>query len=65
LSACGGGIPDLLATAPAAAPAAPERRRAYFIEVKDSSKSPSRRQLTPAQITLHAAFAKAGIPVHA
>jgi hypothetical protein len=53
-------MPDLLATAQRARLLP---WRSFLIEVKDGSKSPSRRQLTPAQITLHAAFAKAGIPV--
>jgi hypothetical protein len=61
LSAMGGGMPDLLAVKLGYITQHPYRAR--FIEIKNGALSPSRRQLTPAQITLHAAFARAGIPV--
>jgi hypothetical protein len=63
LSAMGGGMPDLLAVRHRSLDDVCAFTRARFIEIKNGALSPSRRQLTPAQITLHAAFAKAGIPV--
>lgn len=44
LAAVGGGIPDLLVG---------YRRATYLLEVKDGSKPPSQRELTPDQVKFH------------
>jgi hypothetical protein len=48
LSAVGGGCPDLLVHGPV------HPWSLVLVEIKDGSKPPSRRPLTPAQIKLHA-----------
>lgn len=53
LSGCGNGIPDLLVG---------YRRQTHLLELKDSAKPPSARQLTPDQKRWHATWA--GRPVH-
>ena len=55
LSGAGNGIPDLLCL---------KAGRVAFVEVKDGSKVPSARKLTPDQVALHEAFTAAGTPVH-
>jgi len=50
LSAVGKGCPDLLVHPPTY----PECRIAVMLEVKDGSKPPSERKLTPAQVKFHA-----------
>lgn len=47
LHAVGGGCPDLLCG---------YRRRNVLLEIKDGSKSPSRRKLTTDQVEFHAAW---------
>jgi Holliday junction resolvase len=54
LSRAGFGAPDVLAV---------RAGRLIPIEIKDGAKSASRRQLTPAEVEVHAAFAAAGVPV--
>lgn len=54
LSATGRGLPDLVAV---------KAGRCVFIEVKDGSRPPSARRLTPDQERLHADFAAKGFPV--
>jgi hypothetical protein len=54
-SAVGKGFPDLLVS---------HRGRLFLVEVKDGAKSPSRRKLTPAQESFHAAAKATGTPVH-
>lgn len=49
LSAVGKGCPDLLVHPPAY----PDARMAFLVEIKDGSKSPSRRTLTPDQEKFH------------
>ena len=53
LHAVGGGVPDLLVGI---------ARRCYVVEIKDGSKPPSARKLTPAQQEWHAAW-KGGVHV--
>ena len=47
LHAVGGGVPDLMLG---------RGGRNYLVEVKDGSKPPSARKLTPAQVDWHAAW---------
>ncbi len=54
MSAVGDGFPDLHAR---------KGSRGCFIEVKDGAKSPSRRQLTPAQVRVHALLQSVGLEV--
>jgi hypothetical protein len=49
LSAVGNGCPDLLVHAPTF----PACRTAYLLEIKDGSKPPSARKLTPEQEKFH------------
>jgi Holliday junction resolvase len=51
----GNGFPDLLIV---------HRGKLALVEVKDGAKSPSRRRLTPAQVTFHAQAKANGVPVH-
>ena len=53
-SRAGFGAPDCLAV---------RAGRLIPIEIKDGSKPPSARQLTPAEQDVHDAFAAAGVPV--
>jgi hypothetical protein len=39
------------------------RGKCLPVEIKDGSKPPSRRKLTPAQTVFHAEWARAGVPV--
>lgn len=53
LSGAGEGVPDLVAG---------WRGRWHFLEIKDGTKPPSARKLTPAQVQWHAAAHAAGLP---
>lgn len=55
LHSVGGGVPDLLAG---------RRGRNHLIEVKDGSKPPSARRLTPAQIDWHEAWRGSCVVIH-
>lgn len=50
LAAVGGGVPDLVVCAPT------HPFKTSLIEIKDGSKPPSARQLTPDQVKFHAAW---------
>lgn len=50
LAAVGKGVPDLLVSEPI------YPYRLHFLEVKDGSKPPSARKLTPDQVAFHAKF---------
>lgn len=52
LSAVGGGVPDLLVHPPGY----PHCERMVLLEIKDGSKPPSARKLTPAQEKFHAGW---------
>lgn len=54
-SAAGSGLPDLLCAF---------RGVLYLLEIKDGSKSPSRRKLTGPQVRVHAMLAQHGVRVH-
>lgn len=54
-SRIGEGYPDLNVV---------HRGRVMYVEVKDGSKPPSARKLTPAQVEFHARAAAHGVPVH-
>ena len=54
LSRAGHGAPDLLAA---------RAGRLVAVEVKDGTKSPSRRQLTPREAEVHRAFEAAGVAI--
>jgi len=51
----GRGFPDVLAA---------KAGRLVLIEIKDGAKSPSRRQLTPDELSAHVKFRLAGVHVH-
>lgn len=55
LSATGNGVMDV---------AIGWRERWIFAEIKDGSKKPSARKLTPAQVLLHGEIKRAGLPLH-
>jgi len=55
LAALGKGVPDLLCAF---------HGRLVLIEVKDGTKAPSRRKLTPDQVEWHRDWAQAGVPLH-
>jgi hypothetical protein len=50
----GEGWPDLMIAKPG---------RYMFVEVKDGTRPPSERKLTPAQVRVHAELQAAGVPV--
>ena len=52
LAAIGAGVPDLLVG---------YRRQSFLLEIKDGSKTPSQRRLTPAQVAWHRTWV--GLPV--
>jgi Holliday junction resolvase len=54
-SRVGEGFPDLIAVV---------RKKVLMIEVKDGSKPPSARKLTPLQVEFHARAAVNGVPVY-
>ena len=54
-SAVGQGFPDLLVS---------HRGKLMMVEIKDGSKPPSARKLTPSQVEFHARAKANGVPVH-